>query len=261
MSGSPHRDFPRAQPRFSPGYYFLLLCFGAGAVAFNIYAAIRVSFPHTERTRERTRAVVRSLFRMYLRMLRIPGNFQCTVDADTPPLENLRGTLVVANHPGMLDAPILFARIPRAICFFKASMHRAVVSGAGARLSGYIPNNSGVDGIRNAVDHLASGGNVIVFPEGTRSPAQALGPFHSGYGLIAKQARCPVLCLLIETNSNVLGKGQPLWGRPLLPAHFRIRRILQTRPESGESVSAFSNRIDECYRREWRPPPFPEDPA
>ncbi|MCC5806213.1 MAG: 1-acyl-sn-glycerol-3-phosphate acyltransferase [Opitutales bacterium] len=261
MSHPRHTDFPPAHPRFRPGYYFLLLFFGAGALAFNVCAAARICFPHNERTQERTRTVVRTIFRIYMRMLTASKSFRYTVDAETHSLEELRGTLVVANHPGMLDAPMLFARIPRAICFFKASMHWAVVSGAGARLSGYIPNNSGIDGIREAVNHLASGGNVIVFPEGTRSPARALGPFRAGYGLIAKQAQCPVLCLLIETNSNVLGKGQPLWQRPLLPAHFRIRTILETLPRPGEPVSAFSDRIEASYHREWRPPAYTEGTA
>jgi 1-acyl-sn-glycerol-3-phosphate acyltransferase len=138
-------------------------------------------------------------------------------------LREERGLIVVANHPSMLDALILVARLPRSACIMKAELMRNVFLGAGARLAGYIRNDSARGMIRLAVEDLKQGGQLIIFPEGTRTTQPPVNPFRPGVTLIAKLAQVPIQTVFIDTDSPYLGKGWPIWRLPPLPVVFKVR--------------------------------------
>jgi 1-acyl-sn-glycerol-3-phosphate acyltransferase len=134
-----------------------------------------------------------------------------------------RGLIIVANHPSMLDALMLVARLPRATCIMKASLLRNIFLGAGARLARYVSNESPLAMVRQAVDALKQGGQLVMFPEGTRTTQQPLNPFMPGVTLIAKLAKAPIQTVFIDTESPYLSKGWPLWKLPPLPIVFTVR--------------------------------------
>jgi 1-acyl-sn-glycerol-3-phosphate acyltransferase len=51
--------------------------------------------------------------------------------------------------------------------------------------------------------YLASGGNLFIFPEGTRSRSGAVGPFEKGAFTIAKLCCAPIQVLRIENTNKV----------------------------------------------------------
>ncbi len=145
---------------------------------------------------------------------------------DAKVLDALRdegGLIVVANHPSMLDALMLVARLPRSACIMKASLLRNPFLGPGARLARYIHNDSAYGMVQVAVQDLRDGGQLVLFPEGTRTTRPPLNPFHASFALIAKRAQVPVQAVFIDTDSPYLGKGWPLWKLPPLPIRFAVR--------------------------------------
>jgi 1-acyl-sn-glycerol-3-phosphate acyltransferase len=133
------------------------------------------------------------------------------------------GLIIAANHPSMLDAVMLVARLPRGVCVMKASLLRNPLLGAATRLARYIPNDDPLTLIRASVSCLEDGGQLVLFPEGTRTLEPPINPLLPGLGRIALRARVPVQTVLIETDSPYLGKGWPLWRLPPLPIVFRAR--------------------------------------
>jgi len=93
---------------------------------------------------------------------------------DSSALDALRdeagGLIVAANHPTMLDALVVVARLPRGVCIMKAELSHNIFLGTGARLARYIRNDAGRGMVRDAVDCLKEGGQLVLFPEGTRMP-------------------------------------------------------------------------------------------
>jgi 1-acyl-sn-glycerol-3-phosphate acyltransferase len=138
-------------------------------------------------------------------------------------LREERGLIIVANHPSMLDALILVARLPRSVCIMKASLLRNPFLGAGAKLARYICNDSPHGMVRAAVNDLRQGSQLIVFPEGTRTTQAPVNPFRPGVTLIAKLAQTPIQTVLIETDSPYLSKGWPIWKLPPNPIIFKVR--------------------------------------
>ncbi|MCC5835276.1 MAG: 1-acyl-sn-glycerol-3-phosphate acyltransferase [Opitutales bacterium] len=229
-------------------YFVLVAFFGWLTFWFNVFAALRGLFPYRETTHPITRRWIQEAMRFYIWLLGCSGNYSQEARLKEGSLGELRGCIVLANHPSMLDAPVLLAEIPQAICYYKASMHRGVFSNPGAHMAGYIRNDTGIDGVRQAIEHLRDGGNLILFPEGTRSPRHGLGPFLSGFALIAVQSKSPVVCLNINPHSDILSKTCPPWRCPRLPVHYLIEERLRTRAKPGERAHDFAKRIEAEYQ-------------
>ncbi|WP_109486727.1 AMP-binding protein [Occallatibacter savannae] len=60
----------------------------------------------------------------------------------------------------------------------------------------------------HAGEALDRGYNLLIFPEGTRSPAGELAPFRPGIGLLVKQAHAPVLPVALNGLGELKAKGR-----------------------------------------------------
>lgn len=202
--------------------YALLLLLGLISLAWNLVAMLLYPVLPRRRGQAIGRAGIAYGYRMFWSIAAATGMLRLeagVLDA----LRDERGLIIVANHPSMLDALMLVARLPRATCIMKASLLRNIFLGAGARLARYVSNESPLAMVRQAVDALKQGGQLVMFPEGTRTTQQPLNPFMPGVTLIAKLAKAPIQTVFIDTQSPYLGKGWPLWRLPPLPIVFTVR--------------------------------------
>ncbi len=161
------------------------------------------------------------------------------------------GLIITANHPSLLDGLMIAARLPRSCCIMKASLMRNPFLGAGARLARYICNDQPIAMVKGAVADLRSGGQLIIFPEGTRTVGGPLNSFQPGMTLIAKLAAAPVQTVFIETRSPYLSKGWPIWRKPPLPIVFHVRLGERFLPESDHA--GLLRRIERYFLDELAP--------
>ncbi|HJV92039.1 MAG TPA: lysophospholipid acyltransferase family protein [Azonexus sp.] len=186
-------------------------------------------------------------FRTYLNVL---SRF-CACRFDLSALDQLRGEgplILAANHPSLLDAVLIVSRLPNAVCVMKASLMDNILFGAAARLARYIRNNNPLEMILSAREELQGGAHLVIFPEGTRTahfPVDACSP---STALIAGRTGIPVQTLLIEYSVPYLGKAWPLWKRPVLPLHCRIR--LGRRFPAPANVGALTGELESYFRAE-----------
>jgi len=171
------------------------------------------------------------------------------------PLRDEPGLIVVANHPSMLDALMLVARLPRSACVMKASLVHNPFLGPGAKLARYIRNDSALGMVRHAVADLKTGGQLVLFPEGTRTETPPVNDFRPGFTLIAKLAGAPVQTVFIDTNSPYLGKGWPLWRLPPLPIEFTVRLGQRFAPadDPAAQLAEIQRYFAESLRKPARP--------
>jgi len=167
------------------------------------------------------------------------------------PLAGERGLVIVANHPSLLDALMLVAQLPRSACVMKAGLMRNPLLGPGARLARYIRNDSARQMVLLAIDDLRAGGQLVMFPEGTRTTRAPLNAFQGGFALIARRAGVPVQTVFIDTTSPYLGKGWPLWRLPPVPIEFSVR--LGRRFEPGPDLAASVQEIERYMAAGVRP--------
>jgi 1-acyl-sn-glycerol-3-phosphate acyltransferase len=164
-------------------------------------------------------------------------------------LRNEPGGLIIAgNHPTMLDALIVVARLPRGVCIMKAELLRNIFLGAGARLARYIRNDSGRRMVRDAVTSLKEGAQLVLFPEGTRTVCLPINDLKPGITLIAHLARVPIQTIVIESDSPYLTKGWPLLRPPPGPVVIRLRLGERFAPTADHRT--LLRRLDRHFRYE-----------
>ena len=193
------------------------------------------------------RRVFSLLMRVFFRMLIAAGVLRVDLSA----LYGLRGRggiIIAPNHPCLLDALFVISRVPNVGCIMKAPIWDSPVLGGAVRLMSYIRNDSPLSMVRQAVDGLAKGVPLLVFPEGTRTRRKPVNAFKGGFALIAKKARVPVQTVFIETANPFLGKGWPPLKKPVFPVVYHVR-LGQAFTVEG-NVRAFVRRLEQYYRDE-----------
>lgn len=186
-------------------------------------------------------------FRGYLATVEMLGAWRLDLSA----LEALegQGPLIVApNHPGLLDAVLMVSRMPNAVCVMKGSLLGNFLLAPAARLARYVPNDSLLKLVTRAHEELRQGGQLLLFPEGTRTVGGPVGPLTEAVGAISKRTRVPVQVVIIEASAPFLGKHWPAWAPPPFPLTFRAR--LGRRFDPPQDVRAFTEELDRHFRRE-----------
>jgi len=163
-----------------------------------------------------------------------------------------RGLILAANHPTMLDAMLVVARLPRTVCVMRADLMRNLFLGPGARLASYIGNDSGRSAVRESVAALREGHMLVLFPEGTRTSNPPVNAFKPGLTLIAKLAEVPIQTVLIRCESPYLRKGWPLLRLP--PRMVVIQVTLGHRFQASDDCRASLRQIEAYFARELTPP-------
>jgi 1-acyl-sn-glycerol-3-phosphate acyltransferase len=108
----------------------------------------------------------------------------------------------------------------------------------------------------SAAHSAKKGAKLLVFPEGTRTKADAewLNPFQGSVALLAKYSHVPIIPVYIRSDSRFLEKGRPLFLKPPFPIHMSINVGEPVIFSKGDSVEAFSKRLENSYLEELSKP-------
>jgi len=231
--------------------YLLLLQLGTMSLLWNLFAWLAYPlFPKRAGTLLGRAAILR-----IYRTLWATGELVGLLQVDATALELLSeepgGLIIAANHPTMLDALVLIAYLRRGVCIMKADLMRNPFLAAGARLARYIRNDSPRGMVRCAVESLQEGGQLVMFPEGTRTVHPPVDRFRPGITWIAQKARVPIQTVIIETDTTYLRKGWPIWRPPVFPVRVRVR--LGKRFAPGADHAALLEELERYFVRELAP--------
>ncbi len=200
----------------------LLVGLGLMSLGWNAAALLLYPVMPVEAGTALGRRAIARIYRIFWWACRTSGLLHMDASA-VDVLADESGLIVVSNHPSVLDALMLVARLPRAGCLMKGSLMRNPFLGPGARLARYLPNDTAIGTIRSCVRDLRRGGQLVMFPEGTRTTRHPLNAFRPGVTTIAKLAKAPIQVVFIDTDSPYLGKGWPIWKPPPFPVRFTMR--------------------------------------
>jgi 1-acyl-sn-glycerol-3-phosphate acyltransferase len=238
-------------------FYLGYLYFGAGAaLASLVSAALHPLLPRELGTRL-GRWMTGMHFRGFLALLRASR----LVSIDLAALDALRGErsiILAPNHPCLLDAVLIISRLPQTACIMKAEILDSIFLGGGARLSGYIRNDSPINLVRMSTKELRAGHQLLVFPEGTRTRTLPVNAFKGGFALMAKKSAAEVQTIFIESNSAFLNKGWPVLKKPEFPLIYRAR--LGKRLRVTGDVKDFVSDLEDYYRQELSAPATDKPP-
>ena len=157
------------------------------------------------------------------------------------------GCVVVANHPSLIDVVILVALAPRMLPVAKHGLKRNPFMSLIVR-NACLPDDETLPSV--ASQYLDKGWNVLVFPEGTRSPASGLGKFRRGAMQTALRCGAPLVCVSLRQSRRILGKNQRPWdmGEKTVAYSTSCTEPIPAVLEAGESFHSASSRLAERMR-------------
>ena len=191
------------------GFCFTIFGLG-GIITGSIIIPVLLIFCKKSQQRKTLSFTIHILWRAFVSLMRGLKliDIKCS---DSKKLRKIRGKIVIANHPSLIDVVILVARIPNSICVVKESLFHNIFIRAIIRRV-YVSNSMNAEKfVRQASEILDAGYNIIIFPEGTRTIPGKPVHFHRGFAYLQIESKHDILPIHIENTPKILGKNQAWW--------------------------------------------------
>jgi 1-acyl-sn-glycerol-3-phosphate acyltransferase len=156
--------------------------------------------------------------------------------------------VLIANHPTLCDVTSIASLFPDVVAVAGPQYAANPLLGRLVRGCGFIATDSHV--LRECEARLRMGFDVLVFPEGTRSPrGGGLQPFHRGGFELAVRAKVPIVLLKLTCAPPALSKRLPIWKVADRMAVLTIEPFDVIDPaELGNDSRALCRAIEQRYR-------------
>ncbi|MBP3742474.1 MAG: 1-acyl-sn-glycerol-3-phosphate acyltransferase [Treponema sp.] len=230
-----HKDLPKIKNYFTYFIFCLMkiisiIYFGVGAVvlALFVFPFIRIfSFKKKEDFGVLARAYVSHTFRVFLGSLNLTHTSIRKVE-DKQAFRNIHSKIIVANHPSLLDFVYIMSLVPNSTCIVRGSLTHTPLRGVIKQA--YITNTTEFDDVLVECKKLTDQGcNVIIFPEGTRTPRHGQNNYKKGAARIALYCGCDVQPVFIGGSDKYgLGKHDPLWSYNHVERYIYDFKLLPT---------------------------------
>lgn len=159
----------------------------------------------------------------------------------------LRGSVVVANHRGRLDALLMLSLLPPTGVVIKSNYARIPLYSSFVKHLDFVSiDPDSLQSLGAATEKcrqaLARGVNLLVFPEGTRAKTGKLLAFKPFPFKIAMEADAPVVPVIIHSELPFMARCR---GSIFPKYRFRytIRFLSAERPLPGEAAPDFARRV------------------
>jgi len=179
-------------------------------------------------------------------------------------VKSIRSSVVVCNHLSYLDPLLFMSLYARHKTIAKNSVFHAPFFSWILNVSGYLPAAATgrdapavIRGLEAMPGFLASGGNLFVFPEGTRSRDGTMGPFGKGAFRIARRCRAPIQVLRIRGSDRRFRPGKVLFNNcdRIVVTVERLGTLAPEDAALGGSLSRVMEAARALYLRDGTEPP------
>jgi 1-acyl-sn-glycerol-3-phosphate acyltransferase len=118
--------------------------------------------------------------------------------------------VLIANHPTLCDVTSIISWFPNVVAIARPGFADHPLIAPVVRACGFVSTGSRV--LRDGEERLRMGFDVLVFPEGTRTPLDGPpNPFHRGAFELAARAGVPIVLLKLTCEPPALSKRLPIW--------------------------------------------------
>lgn len=169
----------------------------------------------------------------------------------------LRSSVIVCNHRSYLDPLLLIAHLHRCKTVVKPIFFTLPIFGWVISTAGYLPASATgrfarllLAQMETMEGYLARGGNLFVFPEGTRSRDGSIGALNQGALKIARQCRAPVAVVCLRNTDRLFTPGHFVFAsrRPNVISVRLIDQIIPgtSYPSLAELEAQVRRALEQC---------------
>ena len=157
---------------------------------------------------------------------------------------SIRSSVIVCNHQSYLDPLLVISLFKQHKTIVKSTFFKVPIFGWILKQSGYFPSTSEgklselmIESFDTMDDFLTSGGNLFIFPEGTRSRDGSISRLNRGAFKIAKLSRPPIKVLFIRNTNKLFTPGKFLFNT-MVTNTITVEQIAGLEPDyQSESFS------------------------
>jgi 1-acyl-sn-glycerol-3-phosphate acyltransferase len=193
-------------------------------------------------------------FQVFFRILRLTApSHHWEIDKE---VAAIRSAVIVCNHISYLDPLLFIALFERQRTLVKARFFSQPVFGWIIKKSGYFPASGEGNSTRMMIeqmetmkDFLDSGGNLFIFPEGTRSRDGRIGELNQGAMKIARLCRAPIYVLGVTATDRLFAPGKFLF-QTRIPNTISLKLLKRIEPDYQHhmpSAAALEQEVVEAY--------------
>jgi 1-acyl-sn-glycerol-3-phosphate acyltransferase len=164
---------------------------------------------------------------------------------------SIRSSVIVCNHLSYLDPILLVSLFEKQKTVVKKTFLKVPVFGWVLKKSGYLFSTKEetftalmLERIKNMENYLSSGGNLFVFPEGTRSRDGKIGRLNKGAFTIARRYHAPIQVLMIKNTNTLFAPGNWLFNT-CVPNTIEVKRILSLQPDYASDTFSIHTLIEQ----------------
>lgn len=225
MTGSSSRvsRMERLWRQCATGISFALFGIGGLLLTVFVFPAINLFFRNPQRRALTAQWVVHASWRLFvqtmvaLRVIDFEADGQDLLRHDT-------GTLVIANHPSLIDVVLIMSLMTRTQCVVKPGVWKNPFMRGVIKAANYIPNLGDPERtLSDCIAALRSGNNLVIFPEGSRTVPGKPMSLERGFANIAIRAQAPIRLVTVSCTPPTLRKGEKWYQSPIRRPCFRVR--------------------------------------
>lgn len=203
------------------GLSFALFGLGGMLLGMLLFPLVHLIVRNKRRGHAICRELVRLAFRLFIQVMAGLGVLVYSFEGAAR-MKHLRGTLILANHPSLIDVVFLISQLPQAVCVVKKShWNNPFVMGI-MRGAGYISNDSPTKMVEDSVAALERGENLVIFPEGTRTRPNQPMQLKGGAATVVATTGRPFIPVYITCTPTTLTKGDKWYRVPSERPRFRL---------------------------------------
>jgi len=170
-------------------------------------------------------------------------------------IQEISSSVIICNHLSYLDPILLISLLKRQKTIVKTIFFKVPVFGWLIRNAGYFPADGKgkyglmmIDQVEQMEDYLKDGGNLFVFPEGTRSRDGKIGSLNRGALKIARLCRAPVYIFHLTGTEKLFTPGKFLFNtRVSNTITLKIIERIAPLAEETRSLAELEERIRQAY--------------
>lgn len=240
--------------RLKTGLCWVIFGLGGLGLSMTYFPYLRLTIRDGVARRLKARAMIARSFNFFAHAMERLGVM--TIDRSSlSQMRSLKGAIIIANHPTILDYVLTASMLPEMDCLVKASLRHNFFLKHVIRAADYMSNDASLETLDEITRRLAAGENILIFPEGTRTRAGVPMKLKRGVAHAALRTGCPLAVVHIRSSHAWLNKDTQWYEIPPVRPSIRLsfEGLIDPKAylrEGEDGYSLASRRLTEAMRRE-----------